>query len=300
MKANVCVPSPVALHHARLRPSSSIGMHKYLALTSCLYTHSKLRCEKLVICQVDRTGKCVVIGAGPGPPDLLTVRAVSILRQAEVIVYDDLGAQEAVKQYASPTAELVYVGKRGNRESVKQESIDSILLHYTLKGSTVVRLKGGCPSVFSRLHSELAALSGAGVAVEIVPGVSSVLAAPLAAGFPLTHPHLSQGFLVASAHAPELLDWQHLAAADTLVLLMAGSTLDVVMQRLECQGKPGTTPVVIVQNASLEGQRVWQGTVGSIVEQTAGEALSPCIVIVGEVCRLAALDQQDEILERLV
>ncbi|GAB4820885.1 hypothetical protein N2152v2_007931 [Parachlorella kessleri] len=171
------------------------------------------------------------------------VRAVELLKAADVIVYDDLGAQGAVACYAAPAAETIYVGKRGQRESIKQGSIDEILVQQAAQGKRVVRLKGGCPSVFARLHSELEALTRAGIPVEVVPGVSSALAAPLAAGFPLTHPELSRGFVVASAHDPDILDWRCLAVVDTLVLLMAGSTLAAVMQRLRENGKPESTPM---------------------------------------------------------
>jgi len=127
------------------------------------------------------TGKCWLVGAGPGPADLLTLRAVKALEAAEVVIYDDLGAGEALA-HAPAAAERLYVGKRGGRPSIKQPEIDRLIVDKCARGLRVVRLKGGCPSVFSRISSELRALAAAGCEVEIVPGISSGLAAPLLAG----------------------------------------------------------------------------------------------------------------------
>ncbi|KAL4457422.1 hypothetical protein ABPG75_012287 [Micractinium tetrahymenae] len=229
---------------------------------------------------------CWLVGAGPGPADLLTVRAAEVLRRAEVVIYDDLGAAAAVEAYAPPSAERVYVGKRGGRPSIKQAEIDELLVQAAASGRTLVRLKGGCPSVFSRVHSELAALRAAGIAYEVVPGVSSALAAPLAAGFPLTHPELSKAFVVTSAHDTDAMDWPALAAQPTAVFLMGGRSLPQIVEQLQRHGRRGDTPVAVVRQAAGEEQAVWRGTLASIVEQTAGERLSPCIVVVGQVASL--------------
>ncbi|GIL71084.1 hypothetical protein Vretimale_17839 [Volvox reticuliferus] len=143
-----------------------------------------------------KLGKCWLVGAGPGPADYLTMKAVRLLQTADVVVYDDLGSQEALG-FAPPAAELVYVGKRGGRESIKQPQIDELLVARCAEGRNVVRLKGGCPSVFSRLASEMAALQVAGIPYELVPGVSSALAAPLFAGhisWPVSSPSSHQAF----------------------------------------------------------------------------------------------------------
>ena len=221
------------------------------------------------------------------------VRAVELLKRAEVVVYDDLGAAAAVEAYAPPTAELVYVGKRGSRPSIKQPEIDQLLVESAAAGGgqEVVRLKGGCPSVFSRVHSEMVALGDAGIPYDLVPGVSSLLAAPLLAGFPLTHPQLSTAFAVASAHRPDSLDWQALSALDTLVLLMAGRTLPKVVDRLLQHGRSPETPIAVVREAASEAQQVWAGSLGNIVERTAGEALSPCVVVVGQVAGWSPAEQ---------
>ncbi|KAF5825592.1 tetrapyrrole methylase [Dunaliella salina] len=126
---------------------------------------------------------CFLVGAGLGPVDHLTVKAANLLKTAEVCVYDDLGAQGPL-ELLPPSCEKVYVGKRGGKQSAKQPDIDRILVEHCSQGRTVVRLKGGCPSVFSRVSSEMAALADAGCPFELVPGVSSALAAPLVAGQP--------------------------------------------------------------------------------------------------------------------
>ncbi|KAL4857835.1 Rhodanese-like domain-containing protein 8 [Chlorella vulgaris] len=220
-------------------------------------------------CQAHRAvvapaGKCYLVGAGPGPADLLTVRATQILRLADVVVFDDLGAQAAVETYAPAAAQRVFVGKRGGRPSITQPEIDSIIVQHASAGSTVVRLKGGCPSVFSRLHSEAAALKASGIPYEICPGVSSALAAPRA-------------FAVTSAHDPAAMDWPALAAMDTLVLLMGGKSLAAVVHQLQQQGRAAETAVAVVREAAGSEQQVWRGTLGGIVQQTAGESLSPCM-----------------------
>ncbi|GFR42924.1 hypothetical protein Agub_g3925, partial [Astrephomene gubernaculifera] len=154
-----------------------------------------------------KPGKCWLVGAGPGPADYLTLKAVRLLESADVIIYDDLGSQDALS-FARPGAQLLYVGKRGGREgSAAQYQIDALLVEQCGRGHQVVRLKGGCPSVFSRVASEIAALSQAGIEFELVPGVSSALAAPLMAGFPLTHVTHAPSFTVVSAHAPASTDW---------------------------------------------------------------------------------------------
>ncbi|KXZ42698.1 hypothetical protein GPECTOR_124g498 [Gonium pectorale] len=228
-------------------------------------------------------GKCWLVGAGPGPADYLTLKAVRLLESAEVIIYDDLGSQDALG-FAGPSAERIYVGKRGGRDSIKQPQIDALLVEHCLRGRRVVRLKGGCPSVFSRGASETAALRAAGVEYELVPGVSSALAAPLFAGFPLTHATLSPSFTVLSGHDVEGTDWEALRGLPTLVLLMGGRNLGAITERLRQTGWAPDTPVVVVRSAGLPEQRVWRSTLGSVVDDTADAGgLSPCVVVIGRV-----------------
>ncbi|GLI64507.1 hypothetical protein VaNZ11_007771 [Volvox africanus] len=230
-----------------------------------------------------KLGKCWLVGAGPGPADYLTMKAVRLLQTADVVVYDDLGSQDALG-FLSPATELVYVGKRGGRESITQPQINELLVARCAEGRNVVRLKGGCPSVFSRLASEVAALRAAGIPYELVPGVSSALAAPLFAGFPLTHVTLSPSFTVLSGHDPDSIDWGALARLPTLVLLMAGRGLGEIATRLQDTGWPTDTPVVVIRAAGLSQQQVWYSRLDRVKTDTANvESLSPCVVVIGRV-----------------
>ena len=179
------------------------------------------------------------------------------------------------------------MGKRGGGASVPQAHIDAKLVELALAGRRVVRLKGGCPSVFSRVSSEARALAAAGVAYSLLPGVSSALAAPLLAGFPLTDAALSRSFAVATAHDLGALDWRALAAMDTAVFLMGARALGDIADKLVAAGRPASTPVAVVKWAGRPQQRVWEGSLGSIARDTAGEELSPgapCLHCLARMC----------------
>ena len=190
------------------------------------------------------------------------------------MVYDDLASEELLS-LAPSQAERFFMGKRGGGASVPQKAIDAKLVELARAGRRVVRLKGGCPSVFSRVSSEARALAAAGVAYKLLPGVSSSLAAPLLAGFPLTDAALSRSFAVATAHDLGALDFRALAAMDTAVFLMGARALGDIAERLVAAGRPASTPVAVVKWAGRPQQRVWEGSLGSIASDTAGEELSP-------------------------
>ena len=192
------------------------------------------------------------------------------------MVYDDL-ASEDILALAPPSAERVYMGKRGGggAASSPQAAIDARLVSLARAGRRVVLLKGGCPSVFSRVSSEARALAAAGVAFDMLPGVSSALAAPLLAGFPLTDMALGRSFAVASAHDLGALNFAALAGLDTAVFLMAGRALADVADALRAAGRPAHTPVAVIRWAGAPQQRVWVGTLASIAADTAGKELSP-------------------------
>ena len=222
------------------------------------------------------------------------------------MVYDDL-ASEDLLALAPSQAERVFVGKRGGEPSVPQATIDAKLVELARAGRRVVRLKGGCPSVFSRVSSEARALAAAGVAYKLLPGVSSALAAPLLAGFPLTDAVLGRSFAVATAHDLGALDFRALAAMDTAVFLMGGRVLGAIAEKLMAAGRADSTPVAVVRWAGTPQQRVWEGSLSRIAHDTAGEELSPgafacialrmcvqclsrcaAVIVVGEVVRLRA------------
>lgn len=197
----------------------------------------------------------------------IQVRAVEVLKTADVVLFDDLANEAALDAYCPPTCDRIYVGKRGGRASTPQPDINELLLAKCATHRHVVRLKGGCPSVFARVSSELQTLRRAAVPVTIVPGVSSTLAAPLAAGFPLTEPSVgARSISVFSAHDPASLPANAIAQLDTVVLLMVGRQLAAVVDCLLDGGCSGNTPVCIIHRACSPQQRVYRAPLRSIVQ----------------------------------
>ncbi len=235
-------------------------------------------------------GTVYLVGAGPGDAGYLTVRAQQLLSTAEVLVYDALVDRE-LQQLVPDTCLLLNVGKRGGQPSMAQPEINDLLVQHCLQGKRVVRLKSGDPFIFGRSHAEIEALSAADCAFEVVPGVSSALAAPLLAGIPLTDPVLSRCFTVLSCHDPHGLDWQTLAQMETLVILMGGQTLPEIVRQLQEHHRSPQTPIAIIRWASRPQQRVWEGTLSTILQQTANESLSPCVIVIGEVVGLRSYFQ---------
>ncbi|MBP0000936.1 MAG: uroporphyrinogen-III C-methyltransferase [Cyanobacteria bacterium SID2] len=226
-----------------------------------------------------------IVGAGLGDVDYLTVRGRRLLTRADVLIYDAL-ADDRLLEWVPSSCLCLDVGKRGGKPSTPQSDIDRLLVAYCTQGKQVVRLKAGDPFVFGRSASEIRALKAANCPFEVVPGISSVLAAPLLAGIPLTDTQLSSGFAASSAHDPDALPWDALAQLDTLVFLMGGRKLAAICQRLTQAGKLPQTPIAIVRWAGRSQQRVWTGTLDNIVNRTAGESLSPAVIVVGEVVQL--------------
>jgi uroporphyrinogen III methyltransferase / synthase len=226
-----------------------------------------------------------LLGSGCGTIDLLTVRGLHLLQMAEIVIYDAL-VDPSILTILRPDCERIYVGKRGGVSSLKQLEIDRILVEACERKSRVVRLKTGDPFIFGRTTSEIQALRAAGISYEVIPGISSAIAAPLFASIPLTDLALSKSFTVFSAHDPDLLDWQTLARLDTLVILMGATALPVIIQLLVRQGKSTGSAIAIIRAAGQPEQQIWTGTLGTILQLTKGESLSPCIIVIGEVVRL--------------
>jgi uroporphyrin-III C-methyltransferase / precorrin-2 dehydrogenase / sirohydrochlorin ferrochelatase len=238
-------------------------------------------------------GRVTLVGGGPGDPGLLTVRGLERLAAADVVVVDRL-APLAVLDGLREDVEIIDVGKIPRGRFTPQETINALLVEHALAGRSVVRLKGGDPFVFGRGREEVDACLAAGVPVEVVPGVTSAIAVPGLVGVPATHRGMSQGFTVVSGHAApgdpgSQLDWAALArAGTTLVLLMAVDTLAAIAQAVMAGGRPGTTPVIAVQDGGLPGQRVLNATLETIGAVAAQEALRPpAVVVIGEVAGLA-------------
>ena len=230
-------------------------------------------------------GKVFLVGAGLGDVAYLTVRSHQLLTQAEVLVYDAL-VDAQLLQLVSSQCRKFDVGKRGGKPSTPQAEINQLLVEQCQQGKQVVRLKSGDPFIFGRSSSEIQALIAAGCPFEVVPGISSALAAPLLAGIPLTDPVMSRGFAVVTSHEPDALDWETLARMETLVILMGGRYLGKIVQHLERHGRSHQTPIAIIRWAGCPQQYIWTGTLADIVEQTTGVSLSPVVIVIGEVVGL--------------
>jgi uroporphyrin-III C-methyltransferase len=238
---------------------------------------------------LQRKGTVYLVGAGPGDPDLLTLRATNVLKRAGVVVYDRL-ANPKILAYAPVDAERIYVGKRPGQQSVSQHQINRILIAKAKEGKIVVRLKGGDPFIFGRGGEECEALAGEKIPFEIVPGISSALAAPAYAGIPLTHRNVARSFTVVTGHTKNNEDlfrnWEHIAHSDTLVVLMGMKNLKKIISKLIFFGKAGDTPVAIVEKATSRHQRTVTGTLDNITEKAAFLS-SPATIVIGELAVLA-------------
>jgi uroporphyrin-III C-methyltransferase/precorrin-2 dehydrogenase/sirohydrochlorin ferrochelatase len=235
-------------------------------------------------------GTVYLVGAGPGDPRLITVRGADVLRSADVVVFDRL-VSPALLALASPRAERVYVGKEPGRSATPQTDIDALLVERALRGQAVVRLKGGDPFVFGRGGEEALACVRAGVPFEIVPGVSSAIAAPAYAGIPVTHRGVAQSFAVvtgSTAHGDEV-DLERVATAtDTLIVLMAAGKLTATCEALIAAGRGPTVPAAIIQWAATPEQRSVVGTLTDLPTLAAAAAIGPpATLVVGEVAALA-------------
>ena len=235
-------------------------------------------------------GKVTLVGAGPGDPELLTLKAARAISAATVLLVDDL-VSDAVLAHAKPGARIVHVGKRGGCKSTPQAFIEKLMVMAASEGEVVVRLKGGDPFIFGRGGEEVEALRAAGIEVQVVNGITAGLAGLTSLGVPLTHREHAHGVVFVTGHAKpgdSGTDWPQLArtaqqAKLTLVIYMGVSHLDTITQGL-LQGLPAATPVAIVQHASLPTQRQALTTLGDLVGTMDREGLqSPSIIVVGDV-----------------
>lgn len=232
-------------------------------------------------------GKVYLVGAGPGDPGLITLRAVELLRQAEVVVHDRL-VNRLLRRYA-PQAQWIDVGKRPDHHPVPQDEINAILVEQAGCGALVVRLKGGDPFVFGRGGEEALALARAGIPFEVVPGVTSAIAVPAYAGIPVTQRSLAGSVTLIAGHRTDSepdIDLQAASAcSDTLVFLMGVQNLPAIVNGLLERGRGLDTPVALLENGTTPAQKVVVGTLGNILER-AVETQPPAIAVVGEVVRL--------------
>jgi uroporphyrin-III C-methyltransferase/precorrin-2 dehydrogenase/sirohydrochlorin ferrochelatase len=235
-------------------------------------------------------GRVYLVGAGPGDPELLTLRAVRLLQQADVVVYDHL-VSSAVLDFVSPTAERIYAGKRRNEHTMRQEQINLLLVKLASKGRQVVRLKGGDPFIFGRGGEELEALAKQGIAFEVVPGVTAASGVASYAGIPLTHRDYAQSCLFVTGHLKDGtadLDWPSLVRLrQTVVIYMGLGGLSEICHQMMVHGASPELPIAVVQDGSIATQKVVVGTLSTMPERVARENLkSPCLTIIGEVVKL--------------
>jgi uroporphyrin-III C-methyltransferase/precorrin-2 dehydrogenase/sirohydrochlorin ferrochelatase len=235
-------------------------------------------------------GRVFLVGAGPGDPDLLTLRAARLLAQADVVVYDHL-VGEGVLELINAQAERIYVGKERSNHSMAQDDINALLLRQARLGRQVVRLKGGDPFVFGRGGEELQVLAAHGIAFEVVPGITAACGVASYAGIPLTHRDYAQSCLFVTGHLKDgscNLDWPALARPrQTVVIYMGLNGLADICAQLIAHGVAPSMPAAVVQQGTTLDQRVVAATLSDLhLRVTEAGLQSPCLIIVGEVVRL--------------
>jgi uroporphyrin-III C-methyltransferase len=233
-------------------------------------------------------GTVFLVGAGPGDPDLLTLKAAKVLRSADVVLHDELVSDEILRLIPA-TEQLINVGKRSGQKSTPQDEINRLLVQHALMGLQVVRLKGGDPFIFGRGGEELQALREAGIETEVVPGVTAALGAAAAVQIPLTHRDVSSALILvtgSSKHPGQIANWpDRLPSNATVVVYMPGHDLASLSARLLASGVAAETPCAIIANATLEAEQIHITTVANLA--ASPELPAPRLLVIGEVVRLA-------------
>jgi uroporphyrin-III C-methyltransferase len=233
-------------------------------------------------------GKVYLVGAGPGDPDLLTLKALRLLRTADAVLYDDLVSPEVLNLIPAATQSR-NVGKRCGEKKLQQEEINFLMIALADSGLQVVRLKSGDPMIFGRAGEEIEALRHAGIAYEIVPGVTSALGAAATAGIPLTHRRISSAVVFLTAHQAsesEAAEWSKLAGnGSTLVIYMPGQNYADLSAKLTAAGLSRETPCAVISRATTPHQRTHRTTIGDLYQSP--HLQSPTLLVIGEVVRFA-------------
>jgi uroporphyrin-III C-methyltransferase len=235
------------------------------------------------------TGKVYLVGAGPGDPELITVKGLRALQRADVVIYDRLAPPKLLSE-AKAGAELIDAGKQPQKHRLDQAEINRVLVESAQAGKQVVRLKGGDPFVFGRGGEEALACYAAGIPFEVIPGISSAIAVPAYAGIPVTHRLLSRSFVVFTGHEDptgNTIDYEALSKIDTLVMLMGVQQLQGILECLMAVGKSPDTPAAVIEWGTTSRQRVVEGTLATIYEASVEAKIQPpSITVVGEVVGL--------------
>jgi uroporphyrin-III C-methyltransferase/precorrin-2 dehydrogenase/sirohydrochlorin ferrochelatase len=239
---------------------------------------------------IPASGCVYLVGAGPGDPELLTLRAVRLLEKADVVVYDHL-VSVAVLDFVSASAERIYAGKRRNEHTLRQEQINALLVQLAQQGKQVVRLKGGDPFIFGRGGEELQTLAAHGIAFEVVPGVTAASGVSSYSGIPLTHRDHAQSCLFVTGHLKNgtaELDWPSMVRpSQTVVIYMGLGGLPEICRQLIAHGAAPSLSIAVVQDGTIATQKVVTGTLADMPERVAQAGLkSPCLTIIGEVVKL--------------
>ncbi len=234
-------------------------------------------------------GTVALVGAGPGDPELLTIKALNLLQQADVVFYDYL-VSDAILNLIPESTVLVCVGKRAGHHSVPQQKTNQLLVEFAQKGHRVVRIKGGDPFIFGRGGEELEALAEAGINFQVVPGITAASGATAYAGIPLTHRDLAQSAVFVTGHVKtdsDSVDWASLAPGNqTLVIYMGLMNAERIQTQLIMHGRSADTPVAIIQNGTQQTQKVQKGVLSDLA-LLAELAASPALIVIGDVVRLS-------------
>jgi uroporphyrin-III C-methyltransferase len=248
--------------------------------------------KNLVAPSPPERGRVYLVGAGPGDPELLTLRAVRLLGQADAVVYDHL-VSPAVVDFVAPGAERIYAGKRRNEHTMRQEQINLLLVKLAQEGKQVVRLKGGDPFIFGRGGEEMQVLAEHGIDFEVVPGITAASGVSSYAGIPLTHRDHAQSCLFVTGHLKDGsadLDWAALVRPrQTVVIYMGLNALPDICRQLVAHGAPPSRPIAVVQHGTIATQQVLTGTLSDLPQRVAESGFtSPSLIIVGDVVKLHA------------